>query len=171
MSCFQVITTCYPPELMTWHFNYHPHWHSVDKQSVGSSALVVSRWCWPGNRTYLDVDSMAVSWWIVAFLHCGSIVIYVHTMDSFISHLKCMLLRLFNRMNRWTWPINIYRWLDVDEDDKETERTIKRTDISDGRLIWAFMKWWKYLGYSLVLREDIVLVLVTSSKQSAWWLG
>ena len=37
-------------------------------ESEGSSATVVSRWFWPGNRTFLEVNSMVVSWWIVAFL-------------------------------------------------------------------------------------------------------
>ena len=37
-------------------------------QSVGSSVPVVSKWLWPGNRTFLEVASMVVTWWIVAFL-------------------------------------------------------------------------------------------------------
>ena len=28
---------------------------------------MVSRWLWPRNRTLLEVDSMVVSWWILAF--------------------------------------------------------------------------------------------------------
>ena len=31
---------------------------------------MVSRWLWPGNRTFLEVDSMVVTWWIVAFWRC-----------------------------------------------------------------------------------------------------
>ena len=27
---------------------------------------MVSRWLWPGNRTFLEVASMVVAWWIVA---------------------------------------------------------------------------------------------------------
>ena len=57
---------------MTLHFNYHTRWHSGDNQSVESSALVVSRWLWPGSRTFLEVASMVVSWWIVAFLCSGT---------------------------------------------------------------------------------------------------
>ena len=37
--------------------------------SEGSSVPVVSRWLWPGNRTFLKVVGMVVTWWIVAFLH------------------------------------------------------------------------------------------------------
>ena len=48
-------------------FDYHSRWCSADNQSVGSSALVVSRWLWPGNRTFSEVASMVVTWWIVAF--------------------------------------------------------------------------------------------------------
>ena len=36
---------------------------------VRSSGPVVSRWLRPGNRTLLEVASMVVTWWIVAFLH------------------------------------------------------------------------------------------------------
>ena len=45
------------------------HWHSGNNQSVGSSVLVVSRWLWPGNRTFMEVASMVVGWWILAFSH------------------------------------------------------------------------------------------------------
>ena len=30
--------------------------------------MVVSRWIGPGNRTFLEVASKVVTWWIVAFL-------------------------------------------------------------------------------------------------------
>ena len=53
--------------LLTLHFNYHPCWCLCDNQSVGSSVPVVSRWLWPGNRTFLEVASMMVTWWIMAF--------------------------------------------------------------------------------------------------------
>ena len=42
----------------------------------GLSAPVVSRWLWPGNKTFLVVDSMVVSWWIVGLMpsvHCSII--------------------------------------------------------------------------------------------------
>ena len=55
---------------MTLHFSYYPCWPLGDNCSIGSSAPVGSRWLWPVNRTLLDVDSMVVSWWIVAFLRC-----------------------------------------------------------------------------------------------------
>ena len=42
-------------------------WLTGDYWSEGSSALMVSRLLWPGNRTFLEV----VSWWIVHFFaHC-----------------------------------------------------------------------------------------------------
>ena len=43
-------------------------WHSGDNQCVGSSVPVVSRWLWPGNRTYLEEASMGVTMWIVTLL-------------------------------------------------------------------------------------------------------
>ena len=39
--------------------------------SVESSAPVVSRWLGHGNRTFLEVASTVVTWWIVAFLRSG----------------------------------------------------------------------------------------------------
>ena len=38
-------------------------------QSVESSALVVSSWfALPGNRVFLELASMVVTWWIVTLL-------------------------------------------------------------------------------------------------------
>ena len=53
---------------MTLHFNHHPGWCSCDIQSVGSPVQVVSRWLWPWNRTFWEVDSMVVIWWILLFV-------------------------------------------------------------------------------------------------------
>ena len=44
------------------------YWCLGDNQSVRSSVPVVSRWLWPGNRTFLEVASMVATWWLVAFL-------------------------------------------------------------------------------------------------------
>ena len=54
---------------MTLHFYYHPRWCSSNNQSVRSSVLVVSRSLWPGNRTIVEVASMAATWWIVALVN------------------------------------------------------------------------------------------------------
>ena len=43
---------------MTLHFNCHPRWHLGNNQSVRSSPLMVSRWLWPWNRTFLEMASM-----------------------------------------------------------------------------------------------------------------
>ena len=40
---------------------------SGNNQSVWPSVLLVSRWLGPWNRTFLEVASMVVTWWIVAF--------------------------------------------------------------------------------------------------------
>ena len=56
-------------------------WFLADNHSVRSSAPVVNRWLWPANRTFLEVDSMVVSWWIVAFLSCDSSRILVITLS------------------------------------------------------------------------------------------
>ena len=41
---------------------------SWEPASEGSSVPMVSKWLWPGNRTFLEVASMVVTWRIVAFL-------------------------------------------------------------------------------------------------------
>ena len=43
-------------------------WRSGDNQSEGSLVPMVSRWLWPGNRTFLEVAYMVATWRIVAFL-------------------------------------------------------------------------------------------------------
>ena len=43
-------------------------WLSLERQrGEGSSVPVVTRWLWPGNRTFLEVASMVVTWWRMAF--------------------------------------------------------------------------------------------------------
>ena len=63
---------------MTLHFNYHPHWSLGDNQSIRSSAPVVSRCLWPGNKTFLEVASMVVTWWIVVCSCSGSTIEFKH---------------------------------------------------------------------------------------------
>ena len=50
-------------------FNFVPIycWRSSDNPSVRSSVPVVSKWLWPGNRTFSEVASMVGTWWILAF--------------------------------------------------------------------------------------------------------
>ena len=48
-------------------FPGHNHLLTTDNQSEGSSVPVVSRWLWPGDRTFLELASMVVTWWRVAF--------------------------------------------------------------------------------------------------------
>ena len=48
-------------------------WLPPERQR-GSSVLVVSRWLWPGNRTFWEVVSMVVTWWTVAF--CSVLLLY-----------------------------------------------------------------------------------------------
>ena len=43
-------------------------WLSPKHQQEKGHVLVVSRWLWPGNRTFLEVASMVVSWCIAAFV-------------------------------------------------------------------------------------------------------
>ena len=59
---------------------------SGDNQSVWSSAPVVSRWLWPGNRTCLEVASMVVIWWILAF--CAA---YMKQAPSFFASLSLLM--------------------------------------------------------------------------------
>ena len=57
----------------SWRPADHPYWWPdtliTNNESEGSSVPVVSRWLWPGNGTFLEVASVVVTWWRVAFLH------------------------------------------------------------------------------------------------------
>ena len=59
------ISRLYPPANhgYWWPFTC---WRSVDNQSDWPSAWVDSRWLGLGNRRFLDVACMVVTWWIVA---------------------------------------------------------------------------------------------------------
>ena len=47
-----------------------PHTLIITRALASEASLVpvVSRWLWPGNRTFLEVASMVVTCWLVAFL-------------------------------------------------------------------------------------------------------
>ena len=68
MSYFQVITTILTTGTDDWHFNYCL---SASEWSEGSSVPVITRWLWPGNRAFLEVANMVVTWRITAFWHTG----------------------------------------------------------------------------------------------------
>ena len=52
-----------------------------DNQNVGSSTLMVNRQLGPGNRTFLQVASMVVTWWILAF--CIVICLVLKVLDNY----------------------------------------------------------------------------------------
>ena len=105
---FLVINTCSPPVLMTLHFNYHPHWRLSNNRSVRSSAPVVSRWLWPGNRTFLEMASMVVTYWIVFFGFFRSesclLVITMQCNTVMIRHNVCTPPRMI-------WDIALKHWV------------------------------------------------------------
>ena len=78
-------------------FPGHNHWPLGDNQSVRSLVLVVIRWLWPGSRILLEMASMVVSWWIVAFL-CSDVcskvrfsVYFIHnSLLDFLPGLACL---------------------------------------------------------------------------------
>ena len=86
MSYFQVITTCQPPVLITRHLNYRLSASEGDNKSEASSVPVVSRWLWPGNKIFLEVYSMVITWWIMAFLHSVrlAVSIFIYLRDVLI---------------------------------------------------------------------------------------
>ena len=78
MSYFQVITT-----MLTT---------GTDDPSLASARAIIKVlghqyrwlvwWLWPENRTFSEVTSMVVTWWIVAFLHTVSLYeLYIHDVD------------------------------------------------------------------------------------------
>ena len=87
MYYFQVITTAN-------HWYWWPDTLIIARASTseGSSALVVSRCLRSGNRTFLEVASMVVTWWIVRFLRS---VYMVHPVAVPIFMLPQLLARNF----------------------------------------------------------------------------
>ena len=43
------------------------------------------RWLSPGNRTFLEVASMVVTWWIVTFLWSASSIVVGHATGALIT--------------------------------------------------------------------------------------
>ena len=84
---------------------YHPRWRLGDNQSVGSSVPVVSRWLWPRNRIFLEVASMVVTWWIVAFLR--SVTYYMLLLLWLVAGVVKWWTRgssIFSRCSYGWWP-------------------------------------------------------------------
>ena len=124
-------------------------WYWNDIQSVGSSVPVVSRWLWPGNRTFLVVASTVVTWWIVAF--CA--VLWHHTnhrtkkktVTTMLTYpWKCTVLHCNHLGNTWKPLVLMTRHFDCCPSASDVKLYISR-----GRLAWwllAFLhsEWWSY---------------------------
>ena len=76
------------------------HWRSGSNQSFGSSALVVNEWLWPGNKTFLKVASMVVTWFIVAFFAQCNLI---------LREVKCVFNFLFPRFNLFLVSFYLFR--------------------------------------------------------------
>ena len=86
MWCMQSFTTAqkesdYPPG------NHHLLTTGTDVIITLAGTLVIIKvsghqhqWLWPGNRKFLNVTSMVVSWWIVCLFLCA---VYLHRDDVF----------------------------------------------------------------------------------------
>ena len=69
LHCNHLGNTWKPLVLMTRHFDYCPSASEGDKQSVRSSAPVVSR-CFPGGyNVKLYISRGRLAWWLFPFLH------------------------------------------------------------------------------------------------------
>ena len=79
-------------------------WHSGNNQNVGLSVPVVSRWLWPENRAFLEVASMVVTWWTMAFF-----AQWISLYGKSTVHAMILLLHEW----RWAWlhALWVLRWL------------------------------------------------------------
>ena len=134
--------------LMTLHFTC---WRSGNNQCVGSSALVVSRWLWPGNRTFLEVASMVVTRWILACLHSVVSWWYMYNrVQKLISKSQCNVrtLLLWSEKHReaifflisshdW-WLLHLIRFWTPQNSASHAyhELTITRYETSGDREAW-----------------------------------
>ena len=73
-TCNHLGNTWKPLVLMTRHFDYCSSASEGDKESVRSSAPVVSR-CFPGGyNVNLYISRGRLAWWLLAFQHSGSVI-------------------------------------------------------------------------------------------------
>ena len=68
------------------------------KGHLPSLVPVIRRWLWPGNRTFLEVASMVVTYWIAAFLRSDTCTLWCMCKCEFIAylivHTHCILATL-----------------------------------------------------------------------------
>ena len=90
LHCNHLGNTWKPLVLMTWHFDYCPSASEGDNQSVRSSAPVVSR-CFPGGyNVKLYISRGRLAWWLLAFLHSGTMFRVTGTWSGF-NKFQCIL--------------------------------------------------------------------------------
>ena len=51
---------------------------AIIKMSCYQYPWLAGGWLWPGNRTFLEVASMVVTWWIVAFMRSDKLLIHLN---------------------------------------------------------------------------------------------
>ena len=102
MSYFQVITTCLPSVLMTRHLNY--------RRTLARVIIKVSgyqhRWLAGGydlEVTFLEVASMVVTWWIVAFLPSETLVTPIRTFQNLNNDIIEKDHDLQKYCQKWEW--------------------------------------------------------------------
>ena len=104
MSHFQVITTCY---------NYQYWWpFTLIITLAGTQAIIkVSGhqhgWLWPGNRTFLEVASMVVTWRIVAFLCSATTSVNKKVGQNFmyLHYISFQLNAVFYNIKRFCYSV------------------------------------------------------------------
>ena len=105
LHCNHLGNTWKPLVLMTRHFDYCPSASKGDKQSVRSSAPVVSR-CFPGGyNVKLYISRGRLAWWLLAFLHsgnqCSSVVVYDKTWENWV--MLSLHGQLHVALDIWPW--------------------------------------------------------------------
>ena len=108
MSYFQVIITanhrCWWPDTLI--ITLARAWAIISVRS--SAAVVQSTWFCPGNRTSIEVDSMVVTWWIVAFLpsvsgqyvESGQIQVNIQTVQTTIQIFTGKSAKMWNLLRQ-----------------------------------------------------------------------
>ena len=78
---------------------------------------MVSRWLWPGNRTFLEVASIVFTGWIMAFcavpvlkaLHCKPVATRIHDCYLVSWFLRASTSQLPSTYRNWLLPTNPHK--------------------------------------------------------------
>ena len=154
---------------MTWH-KYHQISNITRVPAgKGSSVLVVSRWLWLGNRTFLPVASMMVTYWIVSvFAVIGNVVLHRHNELIGLAYEAAYYTGINNDLVTHCLCSNINEWMKWHNNEVMLRAWMNIMNL-DGEL-WLFELTLNYMHCAKKYTvHEVTTILVTS--KNALFLG